>query len=159
MKPGAIRPIVICVFRHGDSTFVAEYDNPATGTKFYRPLGGALRFGEYSRDCIVREIREELGAEIQDLAYLGTIENIFTLAGQPGHEIVLVYEANFVDPRLYETESVRCQEDDGSEFVAKWKSVGEFRAGKAPLYPTGILDLLDKSTGNHSTRIGTDLYG
>ena len=145
MKPGQIRPIVICVFRHGDRIFVAEYRNPATGAKFYRPLGGAIRFGEYSRECIVREIREELGAEIQDLAYLGTIENVFTYVGQRGHEIVLVYRANLADPHLYEVESVPCQEDDGSGFTAVWKPLADFRAGQAPLYPTGILDLLDQA--------------
>jgi 8-oxo-dGTP pyrophosphatase MutT (NUDIX family) len=145
MKPGQIRPIVICVFRDGDRIFVAEYCNPATGAKFYRPLGGAIRFGEYSRECIVREIREELGAEIQDLAYLGTIENVFTYAGQPGHEIVLVYQANFVDPHLHQVPSVTCQEDDGSGFAAVWKPLADFRTGQAPLYPTGILDLLDQA--------------
>jgi len=154
MKPGEIRPIVICVFRDNDRVFVAEYDDPATGTQFYRPLGGALRFGEYSRECIIREIREELSAEIQDLAYLGTIENIFTYAGQPGHEIVLVYQANFVDLRLYETQPLRCQEDDSSEFVATWKPMDDFRTGTAPLYPTGLLDLLDRNLG---TRIHTDV--
>jgi len=71
------------------------------------------------------------------------IENIFVFDGEPGHEIVLVYEASFVDSRLYEVESVRCR-DDGGEFVAVWKAIAEFRAGKAPLYPEGLLDLLDK---------------
>jgi 8-oxo-dGTP pyrophosphatase MutT (NUDIX family) len=144
MRPGQIRPIVICVFRDGDRTFVAEYHDPSSGVRFYRPLGGAIGFGEHSRECIVREMREETGAEIKDLTYVGMIENIFTFDGSPGHEIVLVYEASFVDPRLYEVESFRCQDDDG-EFVASWKSIDEFRAEKARLYPEGLLDLLDKA--------------
>jgi 8-oxo-dGTP pyrophosphatase MutT (NUDIX family) len=144
MKPRQIRPIVICVFRDGDRTFVAEYHDPSSGVRFYRPLGGAIGFGEHSRECIVREMREETGAEIKDLTYVGMIENIFTFDGSPGHEIVLVYEASFVDPRLYEVESFRCQDDDG-EFVASWKSIDEFRAEKARLYPEGLLDLLDKA--------------
>ena len=144
MKPGQIRPIVICVFRDGDRTFVAEYHDLSSGVRFYRPLGGTIGFGEHSRECIVREMREEMGAEIKDLTYVGMIENIFTFDGKPGHEIVLVYEANFVDPRLYEVESFRCR-DDGGEFVAAWKSIDEFRAEKAPLYPEGLLDLLDKA--------------
>lgn len=142
MKPGQIRPITICVFRDGGRIFVAEYDDPSSGEIFYRPLGGAIQFGERSQDCIVREVREELGAEIKNLTYVGVIENIFTFNGKPGHEIVLVYEAAFVDPHLYRVDSVMCQ-DDGGQFLGVWKSIGEFRAGKSPLYPDGLLDLLD----------------
>ena len=143
MKPGQIRPIAVCVFRNEDKIFTTEYYDPSRRLTFYRPLGGAIKFGEYARECIIREIREELEAEIKDLAYIGMIENIFTYDNKPGHEIVLVYEANFVDSRLYKVESVRCRDDDG-EFVAVWKPIGDFRAGKAPLYPEGLLDVLDK---------------
>jgi 8-oxo-dGTP pyrophosphatase MutT (NUDIX family) len=143
MKPGQIRPIAICIFRDGDRLFLAEYYDPWKKEIFYRPLGGAVAFGEHSRECIVREIREEIGAEIKDLTYIDMIENIFIFDGKPGHEIVLVYEANFVDSRLYKVESVRCK-DNGCEFVAVWKPTSEFRAGKAPLYPEGLLNLLDK---------------
>jgi ADP-ribose pyrophosphatase YjhB (NUDIX family) len=143
MKPGQIRPIVISVFRDEDRLFLAEYHDPSSGERFYRPLGGAIAFGEHSRECIVREIREEMRTEITDLDYVGVIENIFIFDGKPGHEIVLVYEATFVDSRLYEVESVRCR-DNGGEFVAVWKPIAQFQAGKAPLYPEGLLDLLDK---------------
>jgi ADP-ribose pyrophosphatase YjhB (NUDIX family) len=142
MKPGQIRPIVIGVFRDEDRLFLAEYHDPSSGERFYRPLGGAIAFGEHSRECIVREIREEMRTEITDLDYVGVIENIFIFDGKPGHEIVLVYEATFVDSRLYEVESFRCR-DNGGEFVAVWKPIAQFQAGKAPLYPEGLLDLLD----------------
>jgi len=142
MKPGQIRPITICVFRDDDSIFVAQYDDPSSGETFYRPLGGAIQFGEHSRDCFIRELREELGAEIANLTYVGMIENIFTLDGKPGHEIVLVYEANFADPHLYEIESIQCLDDDG-QFLGVWKPIDEFRAGRSPLYPEGLLYLLD----------------
>jgi ADP-ribose pyrophosphatase YjhB (NUDIX family) len=142
MKPGQIRPIVISLFRDEDRLFLAEYHDPSSGERFYRPLGGAIAFGEHSRECIVREIREEMRTEITDLDYVGVIENIFIFDGKPGHEIVLVYEATFVDSRLYEVESVRCR-DNGGEFVAVWKPIAQFQAGKAPLYPEGLLDLLD----------------
>jgi 8-oxo-dGTP pyrophosphatase MutT (NUDIX family) len=147
MKPGQIRPIVVCVFRDGDRILAAEFQDPSSGVQFYRPLGGAVHFGEHSRDCIVREIREEMGAEITDLTYVGMMENIFTYDGQPGHEIVLVYEAKLADPRLYEVEAFRCQ-DDGGEFMAVWKPIAMFRDGEAPLYPEGILELLEKA-GEH----------
>jgi ADP-ribose pyrophosphatase YjhB (NUDIX family) len=61
----------------------------------YRPPGGMIKFGQRSKDCIVREIREELQAEVKDLRHVGTIENIFEYEGELGHEIVL-----FMKPSL-----------------------------------------------------------
>lgn len=143
MKPGAIRPIVVCVFRDDDRIFVGKYCDPSTGETFYRPLGGAIRFGELSRESITRELREEMGAEVKDVSYLGVLENIFTYDRKPGHEIVLVYEASFADPKLYNMAFITCHDDDG-EFVASWKSVADFRAGQHIIYPEGLLDLLDR---------------
>jgi ADP-ribose pyrophosphatase YjhB (NUDIX family) len=143
MKPREIRSIVICVFRDEDRLFVTEgYDSHKKET-FYRPLGGAIEFGERSRESITREIREEMGVQIRDLGYIGMIENIFTHDGQPGHEIVLVYEAKFVDSLLYKLKSVRCK-DDGDWLAAMWKPMDDFRTGKAILYPEGLLALLDR---------------
>ena len=143
MEPGRIRPIAICIFKNEDRIFVAQYYDPSRELTFYRPLGGAIKFGEGSRECIIREIREEMGAEIKDITYIGMIENIFTFDNKPGHEIVLVYEAAFVDPYLYEIESIQCQDDDGT-FTAMWKSPDEIRAEKVPLYPEGLSDLLNE---------------
>ena len=145
MRPGDIRPIAIAVFRDGDRLFVGEYYDPSTGEQFHRPLGGAIEFGEHGQETIIREVQEEMGVEIKDLTCLGTIENIFTFDGKPGHEIVLVYEARFVDSHLYDVESVRCRDDDG-EFVALWKPVDEFQSGRAILYPEGLLELLSEVT-------------
>lgn len=143
MKPGEIRPIVICIFKDEERLFVVEGHDPCKNEIFYRPLGGAIEFGEHSRESIIREIREEMDAEIKDLTYIGMIENIFTYDGKPGHEIVLVYEANFVDLRLYKLHSVRCK-DNGDWLAAMWKPESEFRAGKSPLYPEGLFDLLER---------------
>jgi 8-oxo-dGTP pyrophosphatase MutT (NUDIX family) len=145
MKPGQIRPIAICVFRRDDKLLVGEHYDTVKKETFYRPLGGAIEFGERGPECVVREIREEIGAEIKELNYIETIENIFVCGGRPGHEIVLVYEARLVDSHLYEVESVRCKEN-GDEFVAVWKPMRTFRDREAPLYPEGLLNLLDKKT-------------
>jgi 8-oxo-dGTP pyrophosphatase MutT (NUDIX family) len=144
MKPGMIRPIGLCLFESGQRLLVAEYYAPSTGI-FYRPLGGAIQYGEYSRDCIAREIREETGAEISDVTYLGALESIFAYEGELGHEIVLVYKARFADPRFYELDSFLCR-DDGGEFPAVWKPLDELQDGPVPLYPDGILNLMREQT-------------
>ena len=140
-----VRPLAVCVFRRGDDLFVAEGYDPAKREVFYRPLGGTIEFGEHSRETIVREIREEIGQEITGLRYLGALENVFTYDGQPGHEIVLVYQAKFADAALHEQSSVKGMEDGDVPFRAVWKPIAGFERGEAPLYPEGLLQLLKEN--------------
>jgi ADP-ribose pyrophosphatase YjhB (NUDIX family) len=109
---------------------------------FYRPLGGAIEFGETGEQAIRCEIEEELGAKIIEVRYLYTLENIFVCNGEPGHEIVLVYAAQFAEPSLYDQAKFAGQEDNGVPFVAMWKPLSDFAPGGAPLYPDGLLENL-----------------
>ena len=101
MNEEKIRAIVLGIFLHEDRLLVFRGEDPARDVVFYRPLGGGIEFGEHSRDAFIREMREELGAEITDIRYLGLIEGIFTHRGKRGHEIALLYAARFVDPTIY----------------------------------------------------------
>lgn len=101
-----------------------------------------FEFGEYGYQALVREFREELDAEINEVHYFGTLENIFTYKNERGHEIVLLYHVKFVEPVFYKKEETRGREDGGEPFKAVWKSLVDFQNGKAILYPTGLLELL-----------------
>jgi 8-oxo-dGTP pyrophosphatase MutT (NUDIX family) len=141
-----IRPLAICVFRHGDKILVFEGFDPVKNETFYRPLGGGIDFGEYSAETIHRELMEELGAEVKGLVYLGTLENIFTFNGEPGHEIVQVYDGALVASGLYEQTVISGHEPElNLPFEAMWKSLDEFGTGKSILYPDGLLELLSNS--------------
>ena len=138
-----IRPLAICLFRHNDCILVAEGYDPVKKENFYRPLGGGIEFGEHSEQTIRREILEEIGAEVCELKYLGTLENIFVFNGTPGHEIVQVYNGSLRDTRLYEQTVIVGQEVDIDDtFSAVWKHIDEFGEGKSILYPTGLLEIL-----------------
>jgi len=138
-----IRPIAICIFRHHGKILVFEGHDPRKDETFYRPLGGGIEFGERSVDTIRRELREELGAEVCDLGYLGTLENIFIYDGEPGHEIVQVYDGALTESGLYEQAVILGHEADVDEpFRAMWKSLNDFGPGKAILYPDGLLKML-----------------
>lgn len=139
----AIRVIAIAVIRKEDSILVFEGYDDVTKEIYYRPLGGGLAFGEYSIDALRREFREELDADLTNLRYLETLENVFTCCGKEGHQVIIIYEGEFVDLAFYRQAEIRGMEDNGEPFKAKWMPLDDFHAGKFPLYPTGLLELLE----------------
>ena len=136
-----IRPLAICVFLHQSKILVAEGYDPKKDQTFYRPLGGGIEFGERSDETIRREMLEELDAEVADLKYLGTFENIFVFNGNPGHEIIRVYDGRLVNSGLYEQAEMSGHEAGAGEFKVVWRSLDEF-SQQIPLYPDGLLELL-----------------
>jgi ADP-ribose pyrophosphatase YjhB (NUDIX family) len=103
---------------------------------------------------VAREIREEIGAEVRDVQYVGTLENIFTYLGKPGHEIVQVYDGRLADASLYERRTISGVESDGQAFVASWRSLGSF-GPELPLFPEGLAELLRPKVAERScTRPG-----
>ena len=142
MKTPRIRPLALCIFQKDQHILVFESEDPVKQETFYRPLGGGIDFGEHSTQTAVREMREELNAEICNLQYLGCLENIFVYNGTPGHEIIQVYRAEFVDPALYECTPPASEIDD-SPIKTVWKSLEDLKNGSAPLYPAGLLELLE----------------
>lgn len=141
-----IRPIAIALIIREGYILVAESTGRVDGVVFYRPPGGGIEYGEYAEDALRRELREELAAELVNVQYLDTIENIFTLGGNVGHELVRLYTAELADSALYEF-SLRCRILDGlpnDDEVICWQPLARFRAGDAPLYPDGLLDYIDR---------------
>ena len=53
-----IRPLAICLFSRGDQILVAEGFDPVKDETFYRPLGGAIEFGERAVQTLARELSE-----------------------------------------------------------------------------------------------------
>ncbi|MCK6539800.1 MAG: NUDIX domain-containing protein, partial [Anaerolineales bacterium] len=115
MKKNKIRPLAICVFRKNNKILVAEGYDPVKGQTFYRPLGGAIEFGEPAEQTVRRELMEEIGAEVGELKYLGALENIFVFNGEAGHEIVLVYDGVLKEAGLYEQAEVEGKEAEVNE--------------------------------------------
>ena len=141
MREAQIRPIAICICRDGERILVAEGCDHQRNRVFYRPLGGTIEFGEQGAQAVRREFREELNAELTDLRYLGTLENIFTYEGRRGHEIVLVYDGRLGEDRLYAEQSLQGDES-GLKFKVVWKRLEEFEHGGPPVYPEGLLELI-----------------
>lgn len=140
----AIRFVAICVFRNGSRILVARGIDKVTQEAFLRPLGGAVEFGERSVDAIRREIREELDAEINDPTRIGMIENVFSYEGQVGHEIVIVFDAQFADRDLYNRECIPIHEEQVWDGPALWIDL----SAELPLalYPDGLMELLSQQS-------------
>ena len=125
MNTQAIRPVALCVFRKDNQILVAEGYDTHKSERFFRPLGGIVNFGEYSWETIRREIKEELGEEITNLTFIGPAENLFQYQGTPGHEIIFMFEGEFVNKNTYKQEKILGIESDGQEFTAVWKPISE----------------------------------
>ena len=143
-KPQFIRPIVICIFSRNGKILVCEGTDSIKNETFYRPAGGMIEFGEKAEDALRREIAEEIGEEIKNVKYLGMLENIFTYEGKDGHEIVIIYDAEFVNEDIYENEVVEINETVDVWYRAYWKSLDEFGEGKLKLYPDNLKEILMK---------------
>ena len=130
-----IRTIVIANIIHNDKIFVFEGQDDVKGETFYRPIGGAIEFGERGEAALRREYLEEIKAELSDIGYFNTLENIFTFNGEPYHEIVLVYNARFKDNSFYEDREFTGHEDNGIPFKCLWIPLRKFKDSELILYP------------------------
>ncbi|TKJ86395.1 NUDIX hydrolase [Pseudomonas koreensis] len=145
MAEHRIRALALCVFHHNGNILVNEFRDPVSQQTCFRPIGGGIEFGETSAEAIVREVQEELGLSMSDVRLLGTLESLFVYNGKPGHEIVQVYDATFVDRSVYAYPQIEGHESNGAPFTARWHDSSSF-SEQAPLVPKGLHDLL-KSVG------------
>ncbi len=147
MKPRSIRPKAICVVRDGPRMLLEYSRWPTDSDIFYIPLGGEIKYGENGEATIRREIKEEIGADIENVRFLGSIENIFDVLDDIGHEIVLVYEADLVDKSFYEREVIEGLEtetDPPLPMVIYWKTITEIEQEGIRIYPEGLRELLEE---------------
>lgn len=155
MKSAKIKPLAICVILDQDKILVQEGYDYIKKEKFYRPLGGKIKFGELGSQTVTRELREEIHAEIEDIQYLGVIESIFTYNGMDCHEIVLIYAANLINPEEMKEPIILGRETDGDPIKAVWLPLSEYLAYESdsickhtpPIYPEGLLEMVLSSNG------------
>jgi ADP-ribose pyrophosphatase YjhB (NUDIX family) len=140
-KKERIRPIALCLLRRGEEILVHESYDSVKQVGFARPLGGGIDFGETSEAAAIREIKEELGVDITGVKLLGIVENIFVYEGEPGHEVVFIYDGRFVDESLYQRESLTAVEGK-RQFEAVWRSPSDLREGSHPMVPQQIWEFL-----------------
>lgn len=120
-----------------------------TGT-FYRPPGGGIEYREHSREAVVREMREELGAEVEVLEYLGCVENVLGTEEDGLHELLQLYHVRFLDESLYARGDLRILDNGLTDNPAVWVPIVDFPRWDLQLYPLGIGELLTEWYGKRT---------
>jgi uncharacterized protein (DUF1330 family) len=142
LEARAIRPVAAAVVRRSDHVLVWEDRNPDTGEVVHVPLTGGIEFGETGAEAVARELQEETGATATRVEFLGAIEDVYDWGSEKRHELYLVYDVDVAEPELYEADEVPVVEPDGRRYVARWRSLDEFR-GERRLAPDGLLAMID----------------
>jgi ADP-ribose pyrophosphatase YjhB (NUDIX family) len=142
-RPAAqIRANAMGIFEREGQILCGPVHNDDGTIKGWRPLGGAIAFGERATDALARGIREGSGQEIADIRALGVLESLYEHEGAKGHEIAFVFAARFANDTLYEADQLAFRDGDGPEMTAKWVSLAKARAGRMRLFPDGLAGLL-----------------
>lgn len=133
-KPGKIRVLALGLIRDGSRIFISEGYDPVRSRTFYRAMGGGINFGETSLEALKREFYEEIQAELTNIQYLGCLENLFTYNGQPGHELIQLYQCDFADPKFYQIEQLAFAEGKRKK-RALWVESDRFKNQELTLFP------------------------
>lgn len=138
-----IRPLSLALIRNQKGQYLYHQGRDKVKNEtFYRPLGGGIDFGERADATLSREMLEELNEEIIIHRQLATFENIFKYEQRFGHEIVIVFEAEFKNRNVYEKHELEIHEYNGLTSTAVWRSLEEIKKEKAHLYPLGLEELI-----------------
>ena len=101
----------------------------APGDDYWALPGGRVEVGEEASATIVREMREELGEEVECGRLLHVAENFFDLAGRRNHEIGFYFLVSLPEdsPRLDKARSYRGVESH-LDLEFRWFPITELAA-------------------------------
>lgn len=140
-RPAArITPKALGIIRRENALLLAAVPDDNGTIAGWRPLGGTIEFGETAKQALQRELREELGVDIQASRLLAVLENIFTHEGAVGHEVIFAFDIDMPVPLPPEPFSVT---DGGVAVHVEWIAIERFQSGELLLFPSGLLDFLN----------------
>ncbi|MBO6213516.1 NUDIX domain-containing protein [Algoriella sp.] len=87
MKPFNVR--VYALLEHNGKVLVMH--EPFQGKLIYKFPGGGLEFGEGTKDCLVREFKEELNLDVEITSHFYTQDFFVLNAFDPTEQVLLIY--------------------------------------------------------------------
>lgn len=109
----------------------------------YAMIGGRVEIGEDSEHTIKRELKEELGKEIEIIGYISTVENFFEMKGAKYHEIMFIYKAEFVNNKDKKLEDT-LQNIEGKDYL-QYEWIDLDKIDEYPLRPNVLKDVLKEN--------------
>lgn len=113
----------------------------------YGLLGGRISIGENSTDAIIREVKEELGKDVKVKKYLATIENFFSTTNSKFHEILFVYQIEFVNDIDKKTIFTLPNAEGKTYLKYEWLDINKIE--KYNILPNCVQELLTSSIPMH----------
>ena len=135
LKTKNIRILAGAIIRNNDKILVCPVKDKIKNEKFYRIIGGGVEFGEKIEEALRREIKEEINSNLENIKYLGFLENIFEFEGRQGHEIFFIYQADLSDKSLYGITEMKILDGNRGD-SAVWVDITLLKNSK--FYPDGI---------------------
>ena len=106
-----------------------------TQDTYYALIGGRVQICESSDDTVKRELKEELGKEVEITDYIATVENFFNAKGKKYHEILFVHN----DKKILETLQ-NIENDKENHVQYEWIDINDI--DKYDIRPSVIKDVL-----------------
>lgn len=125
-----------CMIKHNNKVLVHRNIN----SDHYCLIGGRVKIGEDSETTIKREVKEEIGKEIEITGYIATIENFFEMKGSKYHEYMFIYQAEFKEKKdkLIEEELKNIEGKDYLKYV--WLDLNKI--SEHPILPQVVKEIL-----------------
>lgn len=116
-KPFNVR--VYALLEHQNKVLIIH--EPFQNQLIYKFPGGGLEFGEGTRDCLLREFKEELNLEVEIGEHFYTQDFFQQNAFNPAEQILLIYyKATITEEALKE---LKVMDEDIQELI--WKPIEE----------------------------------
>ncbi len=112
-------------------------------TNHYALIGGRVEIGENSAETVKREIKEEIGKDVEINGYISTIENFFEMKDSKYHEIMFIHKVEFVneDDKNIDYELKNIEGKDYLKYV--WLEIDKI--DEYPLLPGAVKSILKEN--------------
>ena len=120
----------------GDKILVVKRKNG-----FWEFPGGKIEWGENPREAAIRECKEEVGAEPEEMLFVGTTSAVYEKEGDIKHSIYLIYLVRKLKNKESEKESEIVLSSEHDEY--RWLTIDELKFLKLGLNAEPVPELIE----------------